>query len=170
MTLFFLIDVKTKVKQALSHKLGTSNTLLITSSFPLCLHSWAHSSKLSCHPGLAQTLFCGGQRHLCKVQTSQHMSNKSSILRPLSILYRPWSSLWTLPQGYLSQRPHQHPNGHTSIIAVLYWFFKAAYLMPLSKLSSTKETTKLMVLNFFKLHGLPKVIVPDHGLQFTSQF
>lgn len=44
------------------------------------------------------------------------------------------------------------------------------HFVPLPKLPSTKETAEVMLRHVFRLHGFPKDVVPDWGLQVASRF
>jgi len=58
----------------------------------------------------------------------------------------------------------------TCIMVVSDHLTKMIHLVPCSDVPSADLTAKLLLFQVFKYHGFPKVIVSDHGSQFSSQF
>ena len=60
-------------------------------------------------------------------------------------------------------------DGNTVVLTIIDCFSKAVHFVPLSKLPSALETANLLVLQVFRLHGIPQDIVSDLGPQFSSR-
>lgn len=61
-------------------------------------------------------------------------------------------------------------DGNTVILTLVERFSKMAHFVPLPKRPLAKETTQLIIQNDFRLHGLPKHVLPDRGPHFSSIF
>lgn len=104
--------------------------------------SWAHSSKLTCHPGLKQTL----------AFLKQHFWW-------LSVPRRPWSHL---ALDFVTDLPTS--AGKTVVLTIVDQFSKFARF----SIPSAKETAEMLVKEVFCTYGLPSDTVSDCGPQFTS--
>ena len=60
-------------------------------------------------------------------------------------------------------------NGFDSILMVIDHFSKETEFIPCNKTAVALDTTKLYLFHIWKDHGLPRTIISDWGLQFTSQ-
>uniref|UniRef100_A0AAQ6IR55 Gypsy retrotransposon integrase-like protein 1 n=1 Tax=Anabas testudineus TaxID=64144 RepID=A0AAQ6IR55_ANATE len=142
---------------------------------------WCHSSRLTCHPGTARTLFVVKQRFwwptlsadvrtfvsacpVCAQAKPLHRA-PAGYLRPLSIPRRPWSHISV---DFVTGLPVS--NGLNTVLTVVDRFSKMVHFIPLAGLPSAKETADLLVQHVFRLHGLPRDIVSDRGPQFTAHF
>lgn len=56
-------------------------------------------------------------------------------------------------------------EGNITILIIVDCYSKAVIFFPLSKLLSALETTDLLMLHAFLLHGIPQDNVPDHSPQ-----
>jgi hypothetical protein len=56
------------------------------------------------------------------------------------------------------------------ILVVVDKFSKFAHFLPLKHPYTASKVAELFVDNIYKLHGMPKVLVSDRDLVFTSQF
>ncbi len=173
------------VKRALSRSVVPRNVprnlLFVPVTARFVVLQWAHSSKLTVHPGVRGTLSAIRQRFWwptlerdarrfiasCTVcaQTKSSNSPPAGLLRPLPIPSRPWSHV---ALDFITGLPSS--AGNTVILTVVDRFSKAAHFIPLPKLPSAKETAQIMVTHVFKIHGLPSDVVSDRGPQFASQF
>ncbi|XP_060539362.1 queuine tRNA-ribosyltransferase catalytic subunit 1 isoform X1 [Pantherophis guttatus] len=61
-------------------------------------------------------------------------------------------------------------GGCTVIWAVTDLFSKQVHFIPCSKIPSAKTLAKLFIQHVYRLHGAPKGIISDRGVQFTSNF
>ncbi len=142
---------------------------------------WAHSSKLSCHPGVQRTRHAllqhfwwptlqeDVQEFIKACPTcSQHKTSRRShagLLQPLPVPHRPWSHI---SLDFVTGLPTS--DGHTVILTIVDRFSKMVHFVPLPKLPTAKETAQLVLLHVFRLHGLPVDVVSDRGPQFYSVF
>ena len=159
---------------------GPPNSLFVPDSARSKVLQWAHSSRLTCHPGITRTLDVLRRRFWWPTMDADTRSfvsacttcarNKSStrpragLLRPLPIPGRPWSHI---ALDFVTGLPPS--GGNTTILTVIDRFSKAAHFVALPKLPSARETADLLVLHVLRLHGIPSDIVSDRGPQFISQ-
>ena len=147
---------------------------------PQVIH-WAHTSLLSCHPGVRRTMFAISRRfwwpsmepevreyvEACSVCARNKTSSGSrmGLLQPLPIPSRPWSDISV---DFVTGLPVS--QGNTTVLTVVHRSSKMTRFIALPKLPSAKETAEIMMNNVFKVHGFPKDIVSDRGPQFVSRF
>ena len=159
---------------------GPPNRLFVPDSVRSRVLTWAHSTKLTCHPGMMRTLDFLRQRFWWATMDADTRSliaacatcarNKSStkprsgLLRPLPIPSRPWSHI---SLDFVTGLPPS--EGTTTILTIIDRFSKTAHFLALPKLPSARETADLLVLHVFRLHSIPSDIVSDRGPQFISQ-
>ena len=59
---------------------------------------------------------------------------------------------------------------HDSIMVVVEKLTKAAHFRPVKSTHKTDDIAKIFMKEIFKLHGLPKAIISDRDVKFTSNF
>ena len=59
---------------------------------------------------------------------------------------------------------------HDSIMVVVDKLTKETHFIPVKSMHKTNDITKIFMKEIFKLHGLPKAIVSDRDIKFTSNF
>ena len=59
---------------------------------------------------------------------------------------------------------------HDSIMVVVDNLKKALHFMPVKSTHNTNDIAKIFMKAIFRLHGLPKEIVSDRDVKFTSNF
>ena len=59
---------------------------------------------------------------------------------------------------------------HDFIMVVVDKLTKAAHFIPVKSTYETGDIAKIFMKEIFKLHGLPKAIVSDTDVKFTSNF
>ena len=59
---------------------------------------------------------------------------------------------------------------HDSIMVVVDKFTKAAHFIPVNSTHKIDDIAKIFMKDIFKFHGLPKAIVSDRDVKFTSNF
>ena len=141
---------------------------------------WGHESRVVCHPGFLRCLSLLRQWFwwssmaeetkgfvaacsICARGKSSHRA-PAGLLRPLPVPHRPWSHIAV---DFVTGPPPS--DGNTVVLTIVDSFSKAVHFVPLSKLPSALETANLLVLQVFRLHGIPQDIVSDLGPQFSSR-
>ena len=59
---------------------------------------------------------------------------------------------------------------HDSIMVVVDKLTKTTHFIPVNSMHKTDDIGKIFMKDIFKLHGLPKAIVFDRDVKFTSNF
>ena len=59
---------------------------------------------------------------------------------------------------------------HDSIMVVVDKLTKATHFIPVKSTPKTDDISNIFMKEIFKLHGLPKAIVSDKAVKFTSNF
>ena len=147
---------------------------------PQVIH-WAHTSLLTCHPGVKRTMFMVSQRfwwpamekevreyvEACPICARNKNSSRArmGLLQPLPVPTRPWSDI---SLDFVTGLPVS--EGNTTVLTVVDRFSKMTHFIALPKLPSAKETAEVMMNHVFRVHGFPKDIVSDRGPQFVSRF
>ena len=142
---------------------------------------WAHSSKLTCHPGIQRTKEVMQRRfwwstlaedtlsfvNACPTCNQQKptLQAPAGLLHPLPVPHRPWSHI---SLDFVTGLPPS--SGNTTMLTVVDRFSKMAHFVPLPKLPSAKGTAKLLLKHVVRLHGIPVDVVSDRGPQFASVF
>ena len=159
---------------------GTPDRMFVPQSARSQVLQWAHSTPLTCHPGIRCTLVF--LRHqfwwetmdrdtrefvsacpVCARSKSSHQA-PAGLLQPLPAPHRPWSHVVV---DFVTGLPAS--KGNTAILTIVDRFSKSADFVALPKIPSAAETASLMVEHVFRLHGIPTDIVSDRGPQFISQ-
>uniref|UniRef100_A0A8P4FYW6 Gypsy retrotransposon integrase-like protein 1 n=1 Tax=Dicentrarchus labrax TaxID=13489 RepID=A0A8P4FYW6_DICLA len=159
---------------------GPPNRLFVPDSTRSQVLQWAHSSKISCHPGYQRTLDFLRRKFwwpsmardtrafvaACSVCAHGKSSHQlpAGQLHPLPVLSRPWSHI---ALDFVTGLPTS--EGNDTILTIVDRFSKSVHFVPLPKLPSSLETAKLLVTHVFRLHGIPQDLVSDRGPQFASQ-
>ena len=159
---------------------GPPNRTYVPSSVRPRLIQWAHSEKLSAHPGILRTIKFISRRFwwpdlpkdvkqfvlACPVCAQNKPSNRppAGLLQSLPVPERPWSHI---ALDFVTGLPSS--QGMTTILTVTDRFSKACHLIPLRKLPSAFQTAQLLVKHVFRQHGIPLDVLSDRGPQFTSR-
>lgn len=62
-------------------------------------------------------------------------------------------------------------NGDKTVIwTIIDLFSKKAHFVPCSGLPLARKLAKLFIQHIYRLHGVPRRIISDRGVQFTAQF
>ena len=59
---------------------------------------------------------------------------------------------------------------HDSIMVVVYKLTKATHFIPMKYIHKIDDISKIFMKEIFKLHRLPKAIISDRDVKFTSNF
>jgi hypothetical protein len=62
------------------------------------------------------------------------------------------------------------PKGNDSMWAIVDRLTKVAHFIPVRTTYGGDKLARLYIDNILKLHGVPKLIISDHGAQFVSKF
>uniref|UniRef100_A0AAQ4PSE6 Integrase catalytic domain-containing protein n=1 Tax=Gasterosteus aculeatus aculeatus TaxID=481459 RepID=A0AAQ4PSE6_GASAC len=144
---------------------------------PQVIH-WAHTSKLTCHPGIRRTMYAIRHRFVAFHGTRGPGSmwrRAQSVpgTRPCPRHGQVCCNHFRCPADPgLRSRWISSPvsQGNTTVLTVVDRFSKMAHFIALPKLPSTKETAETMLDNVFRIHGFPKDVVSARGPQFISRF
>lgn len=141
---------------------------------------WAHSSRLTYHPGLLWRLWHFLRQRFwslsmdrdvkafiwaCLVCAREKTSHQppAGLLNPLDNPWHPWSHI---AMDFVTG---PSPSvGNNAILTVVECLSKAVHFIPLPKLPSAAKTGDLLVGHVFHLHSFPKDIASDRGPQFIS--
>uniref|UniRef100_A0A672Z804 Gypsy retrotransposon integrase-like protein 1 n=1 Tax=Sphaeramia orbicularis TaxID=375764 RepID=A0A672Z804_9TELE len=152
---------------------------------PVCVHPqvihWAHTSKMSCHPGVQSTMFVIRQHFwwpkmekevseyvaACPTCASCKTSHAApaGLLRPLPVPKRPWSAI---SLDFVTGLPSS--DGYNTVLTIVDRFSKMAHFVAMPKLPSAKETAEAVLFNVCRIHGFPRDVVSDRGPQFVARF
>uniref|UniRef100_A0A3P9IU91 Gypsy retrotransposon integrase-like protein 1 n=1 Tax=Oryzias latipes TaxID=8090 RepID=A0A3P9IU91_ORYLA len=177
-------DIETKVIQAQGeepdHPTPPNGTLYVPASVRSAVITWAHTSRIACHGGVARTLHLIRRRFFwpsmdkdvreyiaaCSTCARSKTSNSppSGLLQPLPTPNRPWSHISI---DFVMGLPMS--QGNSVILTVIDRFSKFVHFIPLPQLPTATETAEVMVNHVFRHHGIPADIVSDRGPQFISQ-
>lgn len=89
----------------------------------------------------------------------------AGFLLPLPVPAHPWSDI---SLDFVTVLPPS--DGNTTFLTVVDSFSKMAHFIPILKLPTAKETAEPVLVHVIKIPGIPRDIVSDWGLPFTSQF
>uniref|UniRef100_A0A3B3H296 Gypsy retrotransposon integrase-like protein 1 n=1 Tax=Oryzias latipes TaxID=8090 RepID=A0A3B3H296_ORYLA len=142
---------------------------------------WAHTSLLSCHPGVRRTMHAISRRFwwprmepevreyvsACSVcaRNKSSTSRRMGLLQPLPVPSRPWADI---SMDFVTGLPVS--RGHTTVLTVVDRFSKMVRFIALPRLPSAKGTAEIIMNQIVRYHGFPKDIVSDRGPQFVSRF
>ena len=107
----------------------------------------------------------------CQTYKQSKLPNQKphGLLNPLSILLKPWESIginFIEPMPLLKNR-----NGEFDSITVVIDLLMSMVHLVLSHITyTTQEVAELVFAEVYKYHGLPKSIVSDWNVLFTSTF
>lgn len=116
-------------------------------------------------PGLSQN--CKDYVGSCALCLHNKGSNTKAwgLLRPLPIPDLPWKML---SMGFIVDLPPA--EGFTSIFVVIDHLSKMSHFVPMVGTPSSADMVHAFIKEIVRLHGLPRSIVSDRGVQFTSKF
>ena len=100
----------------------------------------------------------------CQQNKVQHQ-RKAGKLHPLEIPQGPWQEISIDIIG-----PLPKSNGMDTIVVIVNQFTKMIRLKATTTNVSLERIAKIYRDDIWKLHGIPRKILSDRGLQFTSKF
>lgn len=87
------------------------------------------------------------------------------LLQSVANPCKPWEEI---AMDFIVELPNS--RGHTMIWTVIDLFSKQAHFIPCKGLPSAQHLACLFVHHIYQLHGVPKCIISDRGVQFTVKF
>ena len=90
----------------------------------------------------------------------------AGLLQPLPVPEWKWE---VISMDFITGLPMTWRQ-HDSIMVVVDKLTKAAHFIPVKSTYETGDIAKIFMKEIFKLHGLPKAIVSDRDVKFTSNF
>eukprot|EP00253_Pinus_taeda_P036268 PITA_36268 len=101
----------------------------------------------------------------CQQIKAEHQ-HPAGLLQPLTIPEWKWE---TISMDFITSLPQTRKN-HDSIMVVVDKLSKTAHFIPVHSTYKAVQIAHLFMQNVFRLHGLPKVIISDRDVKFTSTF
>eukprot|EP00253_Pinus_taeda_P020519 PITA_20519 len=101
----------------------------------------------------------------CQQIKAEHL-HPAGLLQPLPIPEWKWE---TISMDFITGLPRTKKN-NDSIMVVVDKLSKAAHFIPVQSTYKAVQIAHIFMQNVFKLHGLPKVIISDRDVKFTSTF
>ena len=99
-------------------------------------------------------------------RTKASQQQTAGLLQPLDIPERPWE---VVSMDFITQLPRSK-DGYDAIVMFVDTFSKMVHFAKTKTEASAMDTAKIFFDQVYKYHGLPKVIVSDRDLKFTSKF
>ena len=160
----------------------SSSRMYVPNDISLCMKVIAahHDSPIAGHPGYQKTqeliehhyywpgLSANVKTCVSRCDRCAHF--KGSNMKPASaaVPLQPSTMPWVdVSADFITNLPLSH--GFNSILTVVDRFSKEMEFIPCNKTATALDTAKLYLFHVWKVHGLPRTIISDHGPQFASQ-
>ncbi|KAE9050478.1 hypothetical protein PR001_g2344 [Phytophthora rubi] len=146
------------------------------------LRNAVHDTAARGHPGSAKTLATAQTKffwinmgksiakyvqscELCqRVKAAQH--KPAGLLHPLEIPHKRWTHI---SMDFMPDLPPTKSQ-YDTILVILDRLTKRAHFIPTVKALSSKDTARLFLREYVRLHGVPESIVSDRDPRFLSAF
>ena len=102
---------------------------------------------------------------VCQKANIEHQ-RPGGMLEPLEILQWKWDNISMDFVTHLLRSA----RGHDSIWVIVDRFTKCAHFLPINQKMSLDKLAELYVTEIVRLHGVPKSIISNRDLRFTSRF
>ena len=108
--------------------------------------------------------------YISRCMKCQHVKvehqHPAGLLQPLPVLEWKWE---VISMDFITGLPMTWRQ-HDSIMVVVDKLTKEAHFIPVKSTYEAGDIAKIFMKEIFKLHGLPKEIVFDRDVKFTSNF
>eukprot|EP00253_Pinus_taeda_P013617 PITA_13617 len=101
----------------------------------------------------------------CQQIKAEHQ-HPAGLLQPLPIPEWKWK---IISMDFITGLP-KTKKGNDSIMVIVDKLSKAAHFIPVQSTYRAPQIAHVFMQNMFRLHGLPKVIISDRDVKFTSAF
>lgn len=101
----------------------------------------------------------------CQLIKAEHQ-HPAGLLQPLPIPEWKWE---VITMDFITGLP-KSKKGNDSIMIVVDKLSKTAHFIPVQSTYRVAQIANVFMQNIFKLHGLPKTIISDRDVKFTSAF
>jgi len=101
----------------------------------------------------------------CQLVKPEHR-NPANLLQPLPIPEWKWD---TITLNFLTRLPRTKKQ-HGSIMVVVEKLSKTAHFIPIKSTYKMVEIANIFMREIFQLHGIPRVVIFDRDVKFTSTF
>lgn len=103
----------------------------------------------------------------CRVcQGTKHETGKSKgLLQPIEPAQAPWE---TVSIDFITGLPVTH-DGEDALMVVIDQFSKMVHYIPVKETITAEETAQRFLEGVVRLHGIPKKIISDRDVKFTSR-
>eukprot|EP00253_Pinus_taeda_P017239 PITA_17239 len=101
----------------------------------------------------------------CQQVKAEHQ-HPAGLLQPIPIPEWKWE---TITMDFITGLP-KSKRSNDSIMVVVDKLSKSAHFIPVQSTYRAAQIANIFMQNIFKLHGLPKVIISDRDVKFTSAF
>jgi len=142
----------------------------------------AHLSRYSIHPGsnkmyqdLKQRFWWTRMKReiakyvsecdICQRVKASHL-RLAGMLQPLNILSWKWENI---SMDFIVGLP-KTSKGYDSIWVIVDRLTKSAHFLPVKTRYASHQYAELYIARIVSLHGVPKIIIFDRGLQFVARF
>ena len=102
---------------------------------------------------------------ICQQVKVEH-HHLAGLLQPLPVPEWKWE---VISMDFITGLPMTWRQ-HDSIMVVVDKLIKAEHFIPVKSTHKTDDIAKIFMKEIFKLHGLPKAIISDRDVKFTSNF
>lgn len=101
----------------------------------------------------------------CQLVKMEHQ-HPAGLLHPLPISEWKWE---TISLNFITSLPRTRKQ-HDSIMVEADKLSKTTHFIPVKSTFKIVEITKIFMKEIFRLHGIPKVVISDRDVKFTSTF
>ena len=103
----------------------------------------------------------------CAIYIAKSDRRGGASLQPLGIPEYPWEIIGI---HYFIDLPKSCLYGHIAVFLMVCHLTKMAYFVPCHKKIIATELAILVISNYYRLHGVLKVIVSDRDPKFVGKF